>query len=306
MAPIMKISIVIATHNRKKSVKRLLTSLCDVVWPSQVDFEVIVVTSACTDGTDAVVAPFAHVMPLTVVELVAPGLSRARNRALEKCSGAFVLFLDDDVTVDPGLARAYAQSFARHPETSFFGGAINIRFEGNPPNVIRQVSAYLPSTYSGLWLGENEQNFDPNMFQTPFGANMAIRRDALKEVRFDEALGRNAASGPQGGEEVKLFRELAQLGHTGLWVPAAKVDHWIDAERQTMRYVRDYWQQAGALQIKFGRRDDTNARLNPAKRLRLLLRLAGYRVINRPACWLPAFRELEQERGRICEIRKPQ
>jgi len=259
--------------------------------------------SACTNGTKAVVAPFAEVLPLVLVEEVAPGLSRARNRALEKCCGDFVLFLDDDVTVDPGIGRAYVESFARHPDSSFFGGAITVRFEGSPPTVIRHVSEYLPSTYSGLWLGEKERHFNADAFQTPFGANMAIKRDALTAVLFDETLGRSGASGPQGGEEVKLFRELARNGHTGFWVPAAKVDHWIAPDRQTMHYVREYWRQAGALQIKLGRRDDSNARLTLAKRLRLLWRLACYRSIDRPARWLPAFRELQQEKGRIDEIR---
>jgi hypothetical protein len=144
------------------------------------------------------------------------------------------------------------------------------------------------------------------MFKTPFGANMAIRRDALQGLRFDETLGRNGASGPIGGEEVKLFMQLAREGHKGCWVPDARVDHWIDAGRQTMDYVRQYWRQAGALQMRLGRRDDTSARLSTAKKLRLLARLGLYRSVGRPDLWLPVFRELEQEAGRLGEIARSQ
>ncbi len=300
----MKISVVIATHNRRLSVERALQSIEAIAWPAATQFEVVVALSACSDGTREVVAPFSDRLPLVFIEEDSPGLSRARNAAIEHCNGDLLLFLDDDVTVDPAIAQAYADCVERHCGCSFFGGAINIRFEGTPPPAIRDVAKHLPSTYSGLWLGEKEQELDAAAFQTPFGANMAIRRDALKAVRFDETLGRNGACGPQGGEEIKLFMQLARDGHKGRWVPAARVDHWIDAGRQTMDYVRQYWRQAGALQVRLGRRQEANARLGLAKKLRLVSRLAIYRSAGLHDLWLPAFRELEQETGRMEEIER--
>jgi glycosyltransferase involved in cell wall biosynthesis len=301
----MKISVVIATHNRRQSLERTLQSICNLAWPLA-DLEVIVTLSACSDGSADTVARFARHLSLKVVEEMSPGLSRARNLALDHCKADLVLFLDDDVTADPGLARAYAACIERNPQCSFFGGAIDIRLEGTPQPLIRDVARILPSTYSGLWLGAQEQELDPMIFQTPFGANMAIRRDALQALRFDETLGRNGTSGPIGGEEVKLFMQLAREGHKGCWVPDARVDHWIDSGRQTMDYVRRYWRQAGALQMRLGRRDETSARLPTAKKLRLLARLALYRSAGRPNLWLPVFRELEQEAGRLGEIARSQ
>lgn len=48
--------------------------------------------------------------------------SAARNPLVERARGELLLFLDDDVTAPPDLLRTLAETAARHPAASVFGG----------------------------------------------------------------------------------------------------------------------------------------------------------------------------------------
>ena len=69
---------------------------------------------------------------------------------------------------------------------------------------------------------------------------MAFRAGILKSHRFNPLLGRQPGSILRGGEEIYLFRDLIAAGHTGLWLPPARVEHVITRSRQTLRYIYDH------------------------------------------------------------------
>jgi hypothetical protein len=43
------------------------------------------------------------------------------------------------------------------------------------------------------------------------------------------------------GEETAVVREVLAAGHAGWWVPEARVRHFVLADRQSLRYLRDYY-----------------------------------------------------------------
>ena len=294
----MDISIVIATHNRSASLGRALRSLCALRRPENCRLEVIVVASACSDDTVERASHFTNDLSLRILEEPLPGLSRARNRALDEINADLAIFLDDDVTVDPDLLQAYRAAIIGYPEHGFFGGAIAVRFEGAPSGLVRDIARILPSTWSHLWLGGQARPFDPAAFEAPYGANMAIRMDRLGGRRFDMRFGRQGDGKLQGGEETCLFEGLRNDGMAGIWVPDARVEHWIDPARQSLGYASRYWREAGVLQMRIGHYRPEMARLKWKQRIVLLWRVCLYRLRHRPDMWLPAFRELRLEKGR--------
>src|SRR5207245_2786152 len=73
----------------------------------------------------------------------------------------------------------------------------------------------------------------------PVGANMAMRRRAFDEQRFDTNLG-PCLNTRVCGEETKLIHDLMDAGHAGVWVGSARVRHYTPAARLTKQYLWDF------------------------------------------------------------------
>ena len=97
------ISVIIPTHNRCASLRRLLDALGAQTCSLQ-EVEVVVVADGCTDDTGRMLhgysnAPFA----LRVIEQPAQGPAAARNHGAAEARGRWLLFLDDDIEPHPSL-----------------------------------------------------------------------------------------------------------------------------------------------------------------------------------------------------------
>jgi GT2 family glycosyltransferase len=104
------VSIVIPTHNRHASVERALRALSAQSYPLS-DLEVIVVADGCTDATRDVAQgrwPFA----LRLLEQPARGPAAARNRGASAAAAPLVIFLDDDIEVEPDFVAAHVRAHA--------------------------------------------------------------------------------------------------------------------------------------------------------------------------------------------------
>lgn len=160
-----------------------------------------------------------------------PGISRARNAALEALDGEDVIaYIDDDVIVEPDwLERVSAHWSEADPEVACIGGAILPRFAHPPP---RWLGPSLHGALSLLDRGEQTEEVEPG---TVWSANISFRRAALQEVDgFDTAIG------PHGkillfGEESELQRRLAARGHRILYAGDVRADHCIGPERLRLR-----------------------------------------------------------------------
>ncbi|MGH7592298.1 MAG: glycosyltransferase [Gemmatimonadales bacterium] len=231
----MDFTLAICTHNRRAQLERTLDGLRDLV-TAGVQFEVVVVDNASTDGTAEALAirggagDVARVVPEPVV-----GLWRARNRAIAAARGNYLLFLDDDVTVAPELLSCYQQAILEHPTAPFLGGPIVPVFDSPPSELALVIAERQPGVYSALDLGPDVMSLAPT--DGPWGANCCIRRSAIGTERFD---GRFGYSGGQtiSGDETEFLSRLTRVHGLGVWVPGARVEHRIAADRTTWEYLR--------------------------------------------------------------------
>ncbi len=103
-----RISVVIATHNRRASLLRTLQTLFrQDVAPDA--FEIIIVADGSTDGTAAALRELPAPCSLQVLERPQGGISAARNQGIRAASGEVVLILDDDLLCAPDLIRRHLE-----------------------------------------------------------------------------------------------------------------------------------------------------------------------------------------------------
>jgi len=240
----MLATIAICTFNRAESLRRTLDSLVAMRVPDDLDWEVVVVNNNCTDRTDEVIETFAERLPLRRELEKQQGQSHARNRAVDVARGDYIVWTDDDVVVDPGWLDAYAEAFRRHPEAAVFGGPIRPRYEEPVVKWVAESEALLGGPYCIRDLGSESLPLSPAGNRLPLGANFALRIAEQRAFRYNPELG----VGPirqRRGDEHDVIERILEAGAVGYPVPAARVEHCIGRERQTVDYLARYFAGAG-------------------------------------------------------------
>ncbi len=261
----IRLSLLIPTHNRAASLLRLLSSVARQTADPAV-WECVVVDNASTDDTAAQFAAFAAQHPalnLRMVYEARPGVSHARNRSLQEAQAAWIASVDDDELINEGFIDAYLSFIDTHPDATVAGGRIIAEYPSGRP---RWMSRYTEMPVA------NPMEFGPAVRpfphgRVPGGGNMAFRRDlVLRSGGFDTTLGRMGRE-LIGGEENDLFERLLQGGETIWYVPGAVIRHIIPPEKLTEEYFRRLCRNVGRSQR---RRSEIHRRKHRARFLELL------------------------------------
>jgi glycosyltransferase involved in cell wall biosynthesis len=183
-----------------------------------------------------------------------PGLSLARNRALDWAAGLgarAVAYVDDDAIVDRNWWDNLVQRWAAaDDQVAVIGGPIRPRWSITPP---AWMSRPILPALTLLDLGDEERELDPAE-TTVFGANISFAVEPLREIGgFDPAYGH---SGKRifFSEEDQAQRALAARSYRVLYAPELGVRHVIPAERLTRRsFMRRRFAYGRALAARGGR-----------------------------------------------------
>ena len=155
------------------------------------------------------------------------------------------MWIDDDVLADAGLLAAYATAFRRWPEAAVFGGRIKPRYEAPVEKWVIESEAVLGGPYAIRDFGDRVWPLsadDEDHF--PYGANWAIRAAEQRAFPYDPELG-PVPKRIRNQEDTDVMLRLLGSGATGYWIPDAIVEHCIGRDRQTIRYIADYYKSWG-------------------------------------------------------------
>jgi GT2 family glycosyltransferase len=215
---------VICTYNRQDDLRRALEALLTLTYA---DREVIVVDNNSTDGTQAVIDAF----PVRCVRESRQGLSHARNAGIEAVRGEWLLYFDDDTTVEtPDLIERMLKTAESDPRIGMVGCRIEaVQVGEGDPNL------------AAMFLDTNGQDLGPEdrVYPEPpalIGACLMYRMEALGDIRCRPELGRRGRF-PLGREELDISERIHARGWASAYCASAWVKHWIRGSRFTWSWV---------------------------------------------------------------------
>lgn len=204
-------SVIVATHNRLKSLARTLSSLAAQSFPRH-RYKVIVVDDGSVDGTWEWLEKTARAEGFLALRQENLGQGYARNYGLKHATAQYVALIDDDCVADSNWLTSLATALEGTGADAVAGSVVN----GESNN-------------TWAWASQEIVNFfaanagSPGFQQSLLPANnIAYRRSALLELGgFDSRFRAGVAA-----EERELNHRLLVRGRKISSAPAAKVVHY--------------------------------------------------------------------------------
>jgi GT2 family glycosyltransferase len=235
--PLMTVAV--CTRDRPESLAATLNTLCAQEYQLA---HILVVDNAPSDNRTREIVQTAadeHDFDIDYVIESRPGLSWARNRAIEASGTEVIAFVDDDERCDRWWAAELARGFVEVPQAGAVTGVVI-------PGELVTESQALFEKFFGIRVGRGFARavFSPATAchqsplypRPPFGAggNMAFRRDALNRIgRFDCALG--AGTMTKGCEDTAALSALLLEGGTIVYQPTAIAHHYYGRDYAALR-----------------------------------------------------------------------
>lgn len=114
------ISVVMGAYNNREVLKRVLDGFNEQT--TRYDFEVIVVDSSSTDGTDKFLNEYPARFSLIPIIQENQGKAAARNRGVSEAAADYVIITDADMIPDSGFIQAHCDAHLNSLEPSCFEG----------------------------------------------------------------------------------------------------------------------------------------------------------------------------------------
>ncbi len=230
-------SAVICTYNRYDLLPRAIESLQAQTLPAS-EFDIWVIdNSPDSDARKASAARWGGIAGLTYATTDRPGLSNARNLAVQYAKGDVIVYMDDDAVASPDLLSAYKTALGiLGAKTAVIGGKVIPEFETPRP---AWLDDRLLPFLSVCDFGDLTKNLTGS--DEPVGANIAFRKSVLMQSGgFNPALGRSGSDAYTllSGEESDCLRRIKSMGYDIGYAPVASATHRIPASRLTHAWFR--------------------------------------------------------------------
>jgi glycosyltransferase involved in cell wall biosynthesis len=201
------IDLVLATVGRTEEPARFLRALEVQTFR---DFRLIVVDQNCDDQFAPVLATFKRAFPIIHLR-AAPGVSRARNIALERLEADVVALPDDDCWYPPDLLERVAGFLTGHPEWDGISGrAID--------DVGRPAAGQLDADPGAMTI--------LNLWRRVATYTLFLRRRLIDAVGpFDEELGPGSGTRWGGAEDLDYVARGLRAGCSVYYDPTVNVHH---------------------------------------------------------------------------------
>lgn len=213
----------VCTHNRSRLLKRCLDALQPQLASGELA-QILVIDNAPNNEESKLVAQHAGVDYFCEP---APGLNIARNAAIRQCRSDWIAYVDDDVVVSPGWARALHGAINESGDVAAVTGQILPLSLETAAQLAFEKRGGFRRGFAPLSFNRRDKHgilFPVRAGRFGNGANMAFRRGSLEEIGgFDNAL--DCGASLPGGGDLDIFCRIIASGKTLRYEPAALVYH---------------------------------------------------------------------------------
>jgi GT2 family glycosyltransferase len=235
----LSLTVAVCTRDRASDLARCLASLERVDYPR---LDVLVVDNAPTDNQTQELVRGRHPRVRYIREQT-PGLSWARNRAFQESTSELLAYIDDDVVVDAGWARAVVRLFAENRDVIAVTGFVGPYEIETPAQQWFEDHGGFGRGFERRWLRRRQGESGAALANTGTlgtGANMVFRKAIFHEVGlFDPALG--AGTVAEGGDDLDMFFRILRAGGTLVYEPATMTRHRHRLDESGLRDQLTSW-----------------------------------------------------------------
>jgi glycosyltransferase involved in cell wall biosynthesis len=243
----VKVSVIICTYNRAKTLGGAVESVAVQSLPDSLAWEIVVVDNNSPDQTRQVVEDLQRQYPERIRYVLErkQGISHARNAGIMAAEGEILAFLDDDETAGPD----WLQNLTANLHTS--------EWAGSGGRVLPPTSSALPSwlsiksSFASGPLAAFDLGLEPGPLNEPaFGANMAFRKEVFEKYGgFRTDLGRIGKS-MISNEDTEFGRRVMAAGLRLRYEPSALTYHPVEESRLKKQYFLEWWYYKGRSDVR--------------------------------------------------------
>lgn len=229
----MKASIIIPNWNGKELLKDCLDSLFE---QSFKNFEIILVDNGSTDNSiEYVAANYPRVKILKLKKNF--GFAKAINEGVKASSADYVIFLNNDTSVDKDWVKSLVSCAHLHPEVISVNSKLLNFYERKKIDGLGILINEVGQARSIGWNEEDRDQYNNEfyIFGATGGAALFRREDFIKVGLFDEKYFMYS-------EEVDFAFKAQFLGYKSIFCPKAVVYHKHKATSKKLPEHIEYWQ----------------------------------------------------------------
>lgn len=228
-----KFTVIMPSYNGADTVPASIETL-KALTPSQGGVEFIFVDNRSTDKTGDLLAEAARALGGKFLSEERPGKAHALNTAIAVARGEFVVFIDDDVLVDPDWLLGYEAAIAAFPDIGVFAGQVRPYWKGKVHSWVEDladrgvIAACTPADHPA----------GPYPAILVKGPNMMVRRSLLERHLFDtERVNFGASAIAVGGLDTQLMKSLEAAGEQIVFAPDARLRHIVQPQEGRPGYI---------------------------------------------------------------------
>ncbi|MDJ0598175.1 MAG: hormogonium polysaccharide biosynthesis glycosyltransferase HpsN [Crocosphaera sp.] len=282
-----KISVIIPTYGREKI---LIDSIKDVLKQEYSDFEVLVIdqTQNHEPETENFLADLANAQKINWYKVNWASLPGARNYAVRRSKGDIVLFIDDDVKLEPNYLQAHGKNYQENQEIGAVAGRVFDRmkladFATANADTSPYTIDYLPEAAKDPGIAwyyiDLVHTTKPQQVISARGCNMSFRKEIFTKynIWFDERFRGSAVR-----EESDFCLRLRKTNYKIWYDPEANLVHLgeetggcHDISTRSLKYQFTFYHNHFLMALK---------NLTLTQQIRLYIKLFDCHVLGNPPC----------------------
>lgn len=227
----MRISFIVASVDRDQELQQCITSIEKAYeYRQEIPIEILVVIQKTKQKKDLKIR-YPEIITFYYIDKI--GLSVARNFAIEKCKGDYLIFIDDDATIKEDFIDILLKNIMTFKKVNAFCGRLIDPVQNIP--------------FSKLFHNNNIKILRRFDFRYFMGSAHVLSREVIKKIGcYDERFG--VGSKYYGSEESDIFFRLMIANEQVIYLPDLIFYHPIPVAPP--RYVYNYHYAVGAMLTK--------------------------------------------------------